>query len=224
MCGRYALYADAALLEALFELAEVPPFKASYNVAPTAAIPAVTVEEGERRAALYRWGLVPFWSKEIGKYSTINARAETVASKPTYRVPFRDRRCLVPANGYYEWQAGPGGKQPFYIHAADEDLLAFAGLWDRWRPPDGEMLHSAAIVVTAANADTKKIHDRMPVILAREDWDAWLDPDNHDTAALAKLLRPAPGASLAARPVSTRVNSPRNDGPELLEPVPEKEG
>lgn len=216
MCGRYALYADVGVVELLNELDRAADFKPSYNIAPTQNIPAITVEEGKRRLKLYRWGLVPFWSKEIGKYSTINARAETVATKPTFRAPFRNHRCLIPANGYYEWQQLAHGKQPWYIHAHDDDLLFFAGLWDHWQPAEGEPVDSAAIVVTEANADTKKIHDRMPVILAKKDWDAWLDPDNHNVGALEKLLRPAPRGSLAARPVSARVNSPRNNGPELL--------
>lgn len=223
MCGRYALYADRALLEAVFELVEAPDFEASWNVAPTDRIPAVTAEDGKRRAALYRWGLVPFWAREIGNFSTINARAETLAERPAFRVPFRERRCLVPANGYYEWQQRPGGKRPFYLRPAADGLLAFAGLWDRWRPPQGETLCSAAIVVTEANDDTRWIHERMPAILAREHWDAWLDPGNRDTQALAALLRPAPRGLLAVRPVSTRVNSPRNDGPQLVEEAPAEE-
>lgn len=216
MCGRYALYADQALLESIFEVAEVPDFEASYNIAPTDPIIAVTAEEGRRVAGLYRWGLVPFWAKEIGRFSTINARAETLAQKPAFRMPFKKRRCLVPANGYYEWQPRPGGKQPYYIHAAGDGLLAFAGLWDAWRSPDGGTVHSTAIVVTGANADTRAIHDRMPVILARHDWDAWLDRDNEDTRALAGLLRPAPEHSLAAYPVSTAVNSPQHDTPACI--------
>jgi len=217
MCGRYALYADRGLVKAVYDLQDVPDFDASYNVAPTQSILAVAADETGRHADLYRWGLVPFWAKEIGKYNTINARAETVASKPMYRAPFKERRCLIPASGYYEWQAVAGGKQPYFIHAADNDLLSFAGVWDRWKQPDGETLLSAAIIVTAANPDTREIHDRMPVILPRETWDAWLDPKNHDTKALQGLLKPAPKGALASRPVSTRVNSPRNNGPELLE-------
>ncbi len=222
MCGRYVLHADPALLARAFGVAEWPDYETSWNVAPTDLIPAVTIEEGTRRAALYRWGLVPFWAKEIGSYSTINARAETAASKPAFRVPFRRRRCLIPAEGYYEWQQRAGGKQPWYIHGVNDELLAFAGLWDRWRRPDGDTLRSAAIVVTDANADTKPIHDRMPVILARKDWERWLDPDNHDTTALAALMRPVPCGQLLAYPVSRRVNSPKNDGPELLEPEKEE--
>lgn len=218
MCGRYALYADEALVKAIFDMhGKLPPYGPSYNIAPTQDILGITTEEGERQGHLYRWGLVPFWAKEIGSYGTINARAETVASKPAFRVPFRERRCLIPANGYYEWQARPGGKQPFYIHAGDDGLLAFAGIWDRWKQPDGETLRSAAIIVTAANPETREIHDRMPVILPQETWEAWLDPENHDSKALQALLEPAPRGKLACRAVSTRVNSPRNNGPALLE-------
>lgn len=216
MCGRYALYADKALLETVFDLADVPDFRSSYNIAPSEPILAVTAVGGRRRAARYRWGLVPFWAREVGRFSTINARAETLAEKPAFRVPFRRRRCLVPANGYFEWQRRAGGKRPFYIHAADERLLAFAGLWDQWRAPDGDELLSATIVVTTANADTRAIHDRMPAILPEQRWDAWLDPDNADTRELAALLGPAPEGRLASRPVSTFVNSPRNDSPECI--------
>lgn len=204
------------MLEAVFEVARVPHFEASYNVAPTDPIIAVTAEEGGRRAGLYRWGLVPFWAKEIGRFSTINARAETLADKPAFRTPFKRRRCLVPANGYYEWQQRPGGKQPYYIHAADDGLLAFAGLWDAWHAPGGETLRSAAIVVTGANAATRAIHDRMPVILGRRDWDTWLDPGNEDTNSLSALLRPAPDELLNAHPVSIAVNSPKNDTPACI--------
>ena len=211
MCGRYALYADQALLETVFEVAEVPYFEASYNIAPTDPVVAVTAEGDRRVAGLYRWGLVPFWAREIGRFNTINARAETLAEKPAFRTPFKKRRCLVPANGYYEWQQRPGGKQPYFIHAAHDGLLAFAGLWDTWRSADGTSLHSVTIIVTAANADTGAIHDRMPVILARKDWDAWLDRDNGDIQALSALLKPAPAHALTAYPVSIAVNSPKNN-------------
>lgn len=222
MCGRYALYAERELLKATFGLAEAPDFPPSWNIAPSASIPAVSAADGAGRvAALYRWGLVPFWAKEIGRYGTINARAETIARKPAFREAFRKRRCLIPASGYYEWRKVGRRKQPYFIQAADEPLLAFAGLRERWRRPEGGTLDSAAIVVTGANAETRAIHGRMPVILAREDWNAWLAPDNHDTQALAALLEPAPPGLLRTHPVSTRVNSPRNDAPELVEAVPE---
>lgn len=216
MCGRYALYADKGLVEAMYGLDTATHYDASYNVAPSQDILAVTADATGRHADLYRWGLVPFWAKEIGKYSTINARAETVASKPVYRAAFKAHRCLIPANGYYEWQMRPGGKQPYFIHAVDDDLLSFAGVWDRWSRPDGTALLSAAIIVTEASADTRPIHDRMPAILPRETWQQWLDPENRDTATLQSLLRPTPPGALACRPVSTRVNSPRHNGPELL--------
>ena len=224
MCGRYALYADQALLESVFEVVEVPDFEASYNIAPTDPIVAVTAEGNRRMAGFYRWGLVPFWAREVGRFSTINARAETLTEKPAFRTPFKKRRCLVPANGYYEWQQRPGGKQPFYIHADDDGLLAFAGLWDTWRTPDGQSLHSATIIVTGANADTRAIHDRMPVILAPKDWDAWLDRNNEDTQALSALLRPAPEHVLEVHPVSTAVNSPSNDTPACIREVGRPEG
>ena len=218
MCGRYALYADEALLRAVYAMqGDLSGYRGSYNIAPTQDIVGITVEGGEHRGHMYRWGLVPFWAKEIGKYGTINARAETVASKPMYRTPFKERRCLIPANGYYEWQTRPGGKQPYFIHAADDDLLSFAGVWDHWKQPNGETLLSAAIIVTEANPDTREIHDRMPVILPPETWDAWLNPENRDTKTLETLLKPPPRGSLTNRPVSTRVNSPKNNGRELID-------
>lgn len=218
MCGRYALYTDPRKIAETFGLEAPVEYHVSYNIAPTQDILCITQNEaGARLGGLYRWGLVPFWSKEIGRYSTINARAETVATKPTYREPFKKRRCLIPANGYFEWQARPGKpKQPYFIHPKDEGLIAFAGLWDRWKRPEGPELKSASIIVTTANQDTKPIHDRMPVILPQEVWDVWLDIENHEAKALERLLRPAAPRFLEAEPVSTRVNSPKNQGPELL--------
>ena len=164
-----------------------------------------------------RWGLVPSWAKDVGIGSRmINARAEGIAAKPAFRAAFRQRRCLVPADGFYEWQKVAGGKQPMLIRLRSGDPFAFAGLWERWRGPDGEV-ETGTIITTAPNAVTAPIHDRMPVILDPADYDRWLDPSQPDAAA---LLRPCPDDWLTAIPVSTRVNSPKNDAADLIESFP----
>jgi len=222
MCGRFALYSNPQTLARRFG-AQVPTdLKARYNVAPTQTIPIVRQEGEGRRFALARWGLIPHWAKEMDTgYSTINARAETVATKPAFRSAFRHRRCIVPADGFYEWQAVPGSKvkQPYFIGLRDQEPMALAGLWERWRSPEGDELESCSIIVTGANDLMRPIHDRMPVILDPADWDAWLAPDAGDLGVLQGLLRPFPAEALTARPVSTRVNSPRNDVLECLEAV-----
>ncbi len=185
----------------------------SFNVAPTQAILVARCEEPrQRRLTLLRWGLVPFWSKgPDSRYSMINARADTIDSKPAYRAPFRKRRCLVAANGFYEWQRGATGKRPFFIGMADGSPFYMAGLWERWTGRDGTIIESCAIVTTEANGCVSDIHDRMPAILPREDYDAWLDTDLDDPNVLKALLRPYPAEAMCAYPVSTRVNSPAND-------------
>lgn len=219
MCGRFALYALPEEIRSRFGLSGAPHYVPSYNIAPTQTILGVALgPDGERLLGRYRWGLIPHWAREIGRYSTINARAETVATKPAYRGPFREHRILIPASGYYEWKQGDDGKRPYFIHPRDGQLMAFAGLWDRWQPPGGHgaTLVSAAIIVTQANADTRTVHERMPVILSPEDWDTWLDPNRQDGDCLSALLCPAPSGTLDAYPVSTAVNSPRNNQADLL--------
>jgi putative SOS response-associated peptidase YedK len=210
MCGRYAQYRDAGQLAMYFD-AEVPvELQPNYNVSPSQTVPIVRQETAGRRFALARWGLVPAWAKDLKLgYSTFNARAETVASKPAFRSAFRYRRCLVPADGFYEWQALPESKrkQPWFIARQDRGPLAFAGLWERWTSPAGDILESCTIVVTDANALMRPIHERMPVILLPAHWDAWLAPDGQDPAALQALLQPYPADDLAAWPVA-RVGDP----------------
>ncbi|MDD5410207.1 MAG: SOS response-associated peptidase [Methylobacter sp.] len=220
MCGRFALYSDPFALARRFEAEALPELRPRYNIAPTQNIPIVREEEGKRRFALARWGLIPHWAKDmkIG-YSTINARAETVASKPAFRNAFRHRRCLIPADAFYEWQAIPGSKvkQPWFIALRDREPMAFAGLWERWHSPEGDELESCSIIVTDANELMRPIHERMPVILAPEDWSAWLEPDAMNAQALQNLLKPYSAEDMAAWPVSTKVNSLRNDSAECLE-------
>jgi len=227
MCGRFvsssppdeiARYFDA---EPLADAALEP----RWNVAPTDDVYVVLVDGGVRRVAAHHWGLVPFWAKSpaVGA-RMINARAEGLADKGAFKHAFRTRRCLVPADGFYEWQPVPGqkAKQPYFIHRADAEPLAFAGLWEEWRAPnrdDDERLRSATIITTTANDTMAPIHDRMPVVLPRSAWDQWLDPGDADLDTLGRLLVPAPPSLLALHPVGSAVGNVRNQGPQLIEPV-----
>lgn len=220
MCGRFALYNDSFSLAKRFEAEALPELHPRYNVAPSQSIPIVREESGARRFAMACWGLIPHWAKDtkIG-YHTINARAETVAEKPAFRNAFRHRRCLIPADGFYEWQVRPDSKikQPWFIVLRDREPMAFAGLWERWRNSEGEDLESCSIIVTDANELMRAIHDRMPVILAPGDCDAWLETEAKDAGSLKGLLKPYPAEGMAAWPVSTRINNPRNDSVECVE-------
>jgi putative SOS response-associated peptidase YedK len=221
MCGRFALYSDLLTLARRFGADAPPELHPRYNVAPSQNIPIVREEDGKRRFALVRWGFVPSWAKEINTgYSTINARAETVASKPMFRSAYRHRRCLIPADGFYEWQVIPDSKtkQPWFIVLRDREPMAFAGLWEVWHGPEGVTVESCSIIVTDANALMRPIHDRMPVILAPDDWGVWLEPDAKDAQALQNLLKPYPTEDMTAWPVSTKVNNPRHESVECLEP------
>jgi putative SOS response-associated peptidase YedK len=202
----------------------------NYNVTPRAEVPIVAETKDHLRVLdRVRWGLVPSWAKDLSVGDRqINARADTVAVKPAYRKAFERRRCLIPADGFYEWKAVPGRKlkQPYFIARADREPMAFAGLYEVWRDrsdPDASWTRSCAIVTTDANEKLASIHERMPVVLAEAAWSEWLDVDNRDTALLARLLVPAPNDDFIAYPVSRLVNKPENQGPELLEPVDESE-
>ena len=179
--------------------------------------------DGRRQWFLPRWGLIPSWSKTPKtEYSTINARAETVAEKPAFRNAFKYRRGLIPASGYYEWARIPGSKtkQPYFIHPADGPLFAFAAIWERWGSGEN-LIESCSIIVTAANERTRAIHERMPVILAPADYEAWLAPSLRPVPELLALLKPCPSGRVAAYAVGTRVNNPRNDTPDLIQALPE---
>lgn len=223
MCGRFAFYSPR---EAMIDVFELPPDTAEveprWNVAPTQYVATVrATPDGRRELSMLHWGLVPSWAKErsIG-HRMINARADTLAEKPSFRTAFKRRRCLVLADGYYEWRAGPAGKQPYFIRPEDGAPFGMAGLWERWRDPEsGEALESCVIVTTDAMDALRRIHERMPVVIPRERFAAWLDPANEDVSALAPLLDPANAGPLVATPVSRRVNSPKNEGPELVVPV-----
>jgi putative SOS response-associated peptidase YedK len=220
VCGRYAFFSPAEAVRRVFDLPELPLLEPRYNIAPTQSVPAVRAgEEGRRAFVSLHWGLVPRWAKEraIGN-RMINARAESVAEKPSFRDAFRKRRCLVLADGWYEWQVAPGGKQPWFVRMKDARPFAFAGLWERWKDPaDGALLESCTIVTTDASASIRKIHERMPVVLAAQDWDRWLDPAYSEADNLQQLLKPFDPGSLEAWPVSRRVNTPKNEGAELIE-------
>jgi putative SOS response-associated peptidase YedK len=222
MCGRYVTR-DQAAMEREFTIRRKHwVFEPSYNVAPSQQVPAIRVVDGESEGLLLRWGLVPFFAKGIApKYSTINARVETVETAASYRGPWkRGQRCILPAAGFYEWQVLPdGSKQPYYITVADQDLFGFAGLWDRSVSEGDSAIESATIITMAANPLMAEIHNvkaRMPAILAREDRDAWLAGSLDDARA---ALKPYPADLMVAWPVSTRVNTPRNNSAQLIEPL-----
>jgi len=215
MCGRYTLgKTPESLLEHFQLFGEVPGFKASYNIAPSESAPIVYQYSGHRLALLMRWGMIPKWSKEPKtKYSTINAKTETLTESKLYAGPFKNTRCLVPADGFYEWQQADG-KQPYHICEKDHRLFAFAGLWDVWHEGQDDELFTFTIIVTDANKAVSPIHNRMPVILDPVDYAVWLDPET-DTSDLLPLLKPY-GGRLDLYPVSRAVNSPKSKGSELI--------
>lgn len=240
MCGRFVSTQSAAELANYFGAlpeAEAPP--ENYNVAPTNDILAVVSDGDQRVIRAFQWGLIPVWAKDakIGS-SMINARAETVADKPAFKGVFRKHRCIIPMDGFYEWQAasaasplnakGKPMKQPMFIHRVDGEPLAVAGLWSAWRPKDGPpetpWLHTCTVITTSANHTMAPVHDRMPVILPATAWQQWLDPGTDDTDALRSLLVPAPDSLLTMHKVSTEVNNVRNKGAELIGPLVDAAG
>lgn len=224
MCGRYTLTSAPQIIRTLFGYVEQPNFPARYNIAPTQPIAIVRLREGRREFALVRWGLLPSWVKDPKAFSLlINARGESVAEKPAFRHALKRRRCLVPADGFYEWKAAGARKQPYFIHARSGAPLAFAGLWETWSGPNGEEVDTAAIVTTSANRTLSALHDRMPVIVPPEAFDVWLGSatveGKDDLAAATALIAPAPEGLLEVFPVASEVNRVGNDNPELLRPV-----
>ncbi|MFZ0256602.1 MAG: SOS response-associated peptidase [Gammaproteobacteria bacterium] len=217
MCGRYARFTPADIYARLFDAEATVALAPRYNIAPSQPVLAARNRpDGTREMVALQWGLIPFWAKDPKTgYSTINARAETVASKPAFRQPFRQRRCLIAADGFYEWQRTDGRKQPFYIRLRDGEPFAFAGLWEHWQR-ESEIIESCTIIVTQANSLVAAIHDRMPVILSKADYDTWLNPQLQDPSTLSPLLRPYPADSVVASPIGLAVNNPRNEGPKLL--------
>lgn len=223
MCGRFVLMTPGRDLAKRFGLEEVAELEPRYNIAPTQVVVIIRLDRDtlQRRLVHVKWGLIPFWAKDtsIGN-KLINARAESASQKSAFRAAFKTRRCLVPADGFYEWKKQEGKqKQPYLVRSADRSPFAFAGLWESWTGPDGETIESCTILTTDANELTQPIHDRMPVILKPEDYDLWLDPEIKDPELLKPLLRPYPSEEMVAEPVSSSVNKASYDAPDCVEPV-----
>lgn len=220
MCGRYSITTPVEAMRRLFGFDGLPNLGANYNVAPTSAVPIVRLDDQQRAVAMARWGLVPSWAKEIRPKPLINARAETVSEKPAFQSSFRRRRCLVPADGYYEWKTqADGTKQPYYIHRRDGQMMGFAGIWSDWMAPDGSEIDTMAILTAAANNSLKSLHHRMPVMIGEGDFDLWLDTSIETSAEIDGLLRPADDELLNSHPVSRRVNRVGIDDPSLIDPI-----
>ena len=218
MCGRYAVITNPEAMRALFRYFEQPNFPPRYNVAPTQPVPIVRMVEGERQFALVRWGLIPAWVKDPKGFSLlINARAESVNDKPAFQNAMKRRRCLVPADGFYEWKAHGRSKHPYLARPTVGGPIAFAGLWETWIGPNGEELDTAAIVTTEANAVMAAVHHRAPAIVPPEQFDFWLDWRNVDEHMAAELLAPAPEGSMEVYEISPAVNRVTNDSPALHE-------
>lgn len=226
MCGRFTLTDPDQDLAVQFHLPDIPEMQPRYNIAPTQPVAAVRVSPASmvREMALLHWGLIPFWAKDrkIGN-RMINARSETVAEKPAFRAAFKRRRCLVAADGFYEWQKQDGGKQPYYIRRHDGRPFAIAGLWESWKSEDEAVIESCTLLTTTPNELIRPLHNRMPVILHPKDYDLWLDPETEMTA-LQPLLLAYPPEQMDAYPVSRFVNSPKNDDPRCIEPLPQQQG
>lgn len=226
MCGRMTQQTDPAVIGEIFD-ADVregdAPFAPRYNLAPTDVVTTVLQRDDGRVVERIKWGLIPSWAKKASEGARmINARAETVAGSPAFRASFARRRCIVPADGFYEWDRADGRKQPYLLRPPEDGVLAMAGIWSVWKDPEtGLWVPSAALITTSANGTVGRIHDRMPVLLPRDVWALWLDPTLADPAELQGLLVPAPDDVLAMHPVSKLVNSVRNDSPELLTPLAE---
>jgi putative SOS response-associated peptidase YedK len=225
MCGRARLSSDVSEIKLAFRIPPhrpTPNVPANWNAAPTEDLPVVRYDRkaGERSLDMLRWGLIPYWAKDpkVG-FSTINAKAESIETKPAFREAFRRRRCLVPIDGFYEWQKRDGDKQPYAVALADRGLMALAGLWENWRSPEGEWLRSFTIVTTAANDLLAPLHDRMPVILDPPAWPVWLGEESAAADRLKTLLVSYPSEKMTIWPVSKRVGNVKNKDPGLIEPV-----
>jgi putative SOS response-associated peptidase YedK len=219
MCGRYAITTAPEAMRQLFGYLEQPNFPARYNIAPTQPVPIVRLNQGKRQFALVRWGLIPYWVKDPRNFAQLHvARSESVNDKPAFRNAMKRRRCLLPADGFYEWSEH-GPKRPFFVRPTAAGPIAFAGLWETWMGPNGEEVESVAIITTPANRLLRTIAERMPAILPPAAFDMWLDCASVDAETAAAFLLPAPEEMLEAYEVSTAVNRAANDGPQLLMPV-----
>ncbi len=228
MCGRFTLTQTAEQITNAFQLPTAPHVVPRYNIAPTQPVPAVVmaIETGDREFRLFYWGLIPSWAKDIKMGARlINARAETVAEKPSFRTAFKRRRCLIVADGFYEWKRSEKGKQPYYFYLGSAEApeerspFGFAGLWEHWESSEGDTIESCTILTTAANDLLSPIHDRMPVILHPQDYEVWLDPTLQKPEALQPLLRPFPTEEMGSHAVSSRMNNARTDDPDCIQPI-----
>lgn len=225
MCGRFTLFSSPRELQRFFDT-HAPSFdiRPNYNVAPTLEIPVIVMQEDERHIRKRHWGLVPFWAKDTSIGSRmINARVETLASKPAFRAALKQRRCLIPANGFYEWKGKAGSKQPYYFHLPSGEPFAFAGLYETWEdkqaPPGAGLYKSCTIITTEAGESVKDIHDRMPLILKPEAYGEWLDPENRDSGKMLLLLKTHCVKKLGRHPVSRLVNRVENNMKECIDPL-----
>jgi putative SOS response-associated peptidase YedK len=218
MCGRYRLSRRKQIIEEHFDsVSGEEDWTPRYNVAPTQPVPIIRQhpKEPHRDLSLVRWGLIPSWAKDAsGSAGSINARSESAAIKPAFREALKLRRCLVPADGFYEWSRAGKTKQPYCFEVNDGELFAFAGLWERWKDPSGKWIKSCSILTTTPNAVTAQVHDRMPVILNPDRYDLWLDPGSSDVTAVSEMLKPYDARLMRSYPVSTRINHTQNDDPE----------
>jgi putative SOS response-associated peptidase YedK len=220
MCGRYCISSAPEAIRRLFRYSEQPNFPPRYNVAPTQPVPIVRMADGQRQFALVRWGLIPAWVKDPKEFSLlINARGESVNDKPAFQNAMKRRRCLFPAEGFYEWKTENGHKRPYFARLKSGGPVAFAGLWETWTGPNGEELDTAAIVTTAANQEMAHVHHRAPVIVPPEQFDFWLDSRNVDAEMATVLFAPAPDGSMEVYEISQAVNRVANDSAALLDPV-----
>jgi putative SOS response-associated peptidase YedK len=225
MCGRVHLSADVSEIERVFSIPPhrpSPNYAPSWNAAPTDPLPVVRYDRkaGERSLDMLRWGLVPYWAKNLNVgFANINAKAEGIENRSAFREAFQRRRCIVPVDGFYEWKKTATGKQPYAIALDDRSLMALAGLWENWRSPAGEWVRSFAIVTTTPNELCAELHDRMPVVLGREAWPAWLGEEPANASELKALLAPYPPEEMTCWPVSVRVGNVKNNDPSLIEPI-----
>jgi putative SOS response-associated peptidase YedK len=223
MCGRFTLQIPPELLAEIFGLAEIPVFQARYNIAPSQQVPVIRqTTDSHNSLDFLRWGLIPSWAKDksIGN-KMINARSETAAEKPAFRHAIKYRRCLIPSSGFYEWEVKGGKKVPLYVHLKDRSPMVFAGLWEHWKTAEGEVIESFAILTTSSNRLIAVLHDRMPVILHPEEYAIWLDRNVTEPEKLKSLYQPYPAELIEMYPVSSLVNSPKNDSEDLIQPVSE---
>ncbi len=222
MCGRFTLTVSPEDLQAAFPNFSIPgDIPPSYNIAPSQPVPVIP-NDGENRLDFFLWGLIPSWTKpdKVGKYSLINARSETAAEKPSFKSSFRHHRCLILADGFYEWSKPKSGgtKTPYYFTLTDHKPFAFAGLWDTWVSPEGDAIKTACILTTSPNSIVKPVHDRMPVILEPSDYETWLEAQEDMLEDIQLLMKPYSAEGMVSYPVSTYVNSPRNNSPQCIQP------